>query len=70
MNKKLLSLALSLSFAVAVAGVSLAKTINCQVKSVEGSKVVMDCGNNASSMSAGSTVKVKAAAAKKAIEGC
>lgn len=69
MSKKLLTLALALSFAVATAGVSFAKDAKCEVKSVDGNTVVLDCGKDAGSLDVGSTVKVKAAK-KKAIEGC
>lgn len=59
---------------VVVAAMSLtgstvfAKTVKCQVKSVDNSAVVMDCGSKAGKLSVGQQVKVKTA--KKAIEGC
>ncbi len=67
--KKLLSLVLAVAFALSTATVSLAASANCEVKSVEGTTVVLDCGNDAGDLKAGSQVKVKAAK-KKAIEGC
>ncbi|MEJ2033966.1 MAG: hypothetical protein P8Y63_13230 [Deltaproteobacteria bacterium] len=70
MSKKLLTLALALSFGAATAGVSFAQTANCEVKSVDGNTVVLDCGKDASKLSAGSNVKVKAEKKKMSIEGC
>ncbi|MDA8163852.1 MAG: hypothetical protein M0017_02290 [Desulfobacteraceae bacterium] len=72
MSKKLMTLALALSFAAATVAVSFAADVTCTVKSVSGTTVTMDC-KDASKLAAGSTVTVKAAAGgakKKAIEGC
>lgn len=71
MNKKMLALALAMAFTVSTAAVSLAASVKCEVKSVDGHTVTLDCGKKASKMSAGDKVKVKV---KKggggAIEGC
>ena len=67
--KKLLSLVLAVAFALSTVSVSVAASVKCEVKSVEGATVVLDCGNKAEKLDVGSTVKVKSAK-KKAIEGC
>jgi len=68
--KKFLSLVMAVAFALSTATVTLASSsTNCEVKSVDGTTVVLDCGNNAGDLKAGSQVKVKAAK-KRAIEGC
>jgi len=70
MSKKLVSLALAAAFVISTATASLAASITCEVKSVSGSTVTLDCGSKAKKLSAGQKVKVKAKKAKKAIEGC
>lgn len=65
----MLSLALAMTFVMSTATISLAaKSVDCEVKSVDGNTVTLDC-KNADSLKAGQSVKVKAAK-KKAIEGC
>ncbi len=63
--KKVLAVAMALAFTASAASVSLAGSVKCTVKSVDGSTVTMDC---AKGLKAGDSVKVKAK--KKAIEGC
>ncbi len=65
----MLTLVLAMAFVASTATVSLAKSADCEVKSVEGSTVTMDCGSDAGDLKAGDKVKVKPAK-KKAIEGC
>ncbi len=70
MSKKVLTLVMAAAFIVGVAGVSLAgKYIKCEVKSVEGSTVTLDCGKKASKVAKWTKVKIKNAK-KKAVEGC
>jgi hypothetical protein len=65
MSKKIVTLIMAAAFTV---GVSLAaKKVSCEVKSVEGNTVTMEC-KNADDLKAGMNVKVTAK--KKAIEGC
>lgn len=69
MNKKMLALALAMAFSVSTAAVGLAASVKCEVKSVDGDSVTLDCGKKASKLKVGSEVKVKSAK-KVAIEGC
>lgn len=66
--KKVLAVAMAMAFTASVASVSMAASVKCTVKAVDGNTVTMDC-KKASSLSAGQSVKVKAEK-KKAIEGC
>lgn len=59
---------MALAFTASAASVSVAASVKCTVKSVDGSTVTMDC-KKASKLHAGDAVKVKTAK-KKAIEGC
>ena len=73
MNKKMLALALAMAFTVSTAGISLAASkVKCEVKSVEGSTVTLDCGKNANKFAVGTTLKVKPASKKggNEVEGC
>ncbi len=67
--KKVITLAMALAFVASTATMSVAASVKCEVKSIDGSTVTMDCGKKASKLKAGDKVKVKAAK-KKAIEGC
>lgn len=69
MKKKLISLTLASLFLVSTAGISLARTVKCEVKSVDGASVVLDCGSKASKLKVGQKVKVKPKR-KVMIEGC
>ena len=69
MSKKFLAVTMAMAFMASTAVASFAASVNCEVKSVSGSTVTLDCGKKASKLKAGSKVKVKAAK-KKAIEGC
>ncbi len=66
--KKVLAIAMAMAFTVSAASVSMAASVKCTVKAVDGDTVTMDC-KKASSLKVGDSVKVKAAK-KKAIEGC
>lgn len=70
MSKKIVTLIMAAAFTVASAGVSLAaKKVDCEVKSVEGTTVTMEC-KDADSLKAGMAVKVAKAKKRMAIEGC
>lgn len=70
MKKKLLSLALAMSFVASTAAVGLAaRYVECEVKSIDGDKVVMEC-DDADELEVGSDVKVKGEKKRRAIEGC
>lgn len=47
MTKKMLSLALAMTFMVSTVTVSLAASTDCEVKSIDGSSVTIDCGDKA-----------------------
>jgi hypothetical protein len=68
MNKKLVTLALAMVFALSTAGLGFAAKLKCTVDAVEGEKVTMTC-EKADKMKAGDKVKVSAAK-KAAVEGC
>lgn len=71
MKKKLTALILAMAFVVSTAGVSTAsRYVKCEVKSVEGSNVVLDCGDDAGDLDVGSKVKVKKSRRGGGIEGC
>lgn len=69
MRKKLASLILAMTFVATTATVGLAAYVKCEVKSVHGNTVTLDCGSKADKFKAGDKVKVKDAK-RKAIEGC
>ena len=66
MSKKIMAVIMAMAL---MAGTAFAASVTCEVKSVDGSSVTLDCGKDAKKMKAGSKVKVKPAK-KKAIEGC
>ena len=69
MNKKFLAVTMAMAFMASTAVASFAASVKCEVESVSGSTVTLDCGKKASKLKVGSKVKVKSAK-KKAIEGC
>jgi len=69
MNKKIVSIALVLLFALSTATVGFAAKLKCTVDSVDGDKVTMTCGK-ADKMKAGDKVKVSLPKKKGAVEGC
>lgn len=59
MNKKLVALALGGAMLLASAASALAGELQCDVKSVDGKTVVLDCGRDAGKLSAGDKVQIK-----------
>jgi len=51
-------------------GISFAGSTKCEVTAVDGSKVTMDCGDDADNFDKGTKVLVKVKKSRKAIEGC
>ncbi|MDH3393075.1 MAG: hypothetical protein OEL66_03640 [Desulfobulbaceae bacterium] len=72
MNKKMLALTLAMAFTLSTVAVSFAARVKCEVKSVEGSTVTLDCGKKASKLKVGTTVKVKPGKVRNddVVEGC
>jgi hypothetical protein len=69
MSKKIITLILAAAFTVGSAGITLAASkVTCEVKSVDGNTVTLDC-KKAADLKAGMKVKV-AEYKKKAVEGC
>lgn len=69
MNKKIVSLALAVVFALSMTGLGFAAKLKCDVVGVEGDMVTMKCAK-ADKMKKGDKIKVTPAAKKGAIEGC
>ena len=69
MNKKIVTLALALVFALSTASVGFAAKLKCTVDSVEGNTVTMTC-KKADKLKAGDKVKVSPPKKKGAVEGC
>lgn len=68
MNKKLVAVILAVAFALGTAGVGMAaKSTKCEVTSIDGNTVTLDC-KDADKLKVGSKVSVKKA--RRAIEGC
>lgn len=66
--KKMMALALAMAFTAATIGV--AHSLTCEVKSIEGTAVALDCKDIAKSkLEVGKTVKVSEKKDKK-VEGC
>ncbi|MCP3891534.1 MAG: hypothetical protein GY702_22115 [Desulfobulbaceae bacterium] len=68
MNKKLVSLALAVVFALSTAGLGFAAKVKCTVDTVVDDKVTMTC-KKASKIKPGDKVKVSTKK-KAAVEGC
>ena len=68
MNKKIVTLALAMVFALSTAGLGFAAKLKCTVDTVAGDKVTMTC-EKADKMKEGDKVKVSTAK-KGAVEGC
>lgn len=68
MRKKTIGLLVALS--MAVTGIAFAATTKCEVVSINGDTVVMNCGSKASQLTVGQKVKVKTKSKTAAIEGC
>lgn len=68
MNKKIVSFALALVFALSTAGIGFAAKVKCTVDGIEGDKVTMTC-KKADKLKVGDKVKVSSKK-KAAVEGC
>jgi hypothetical protein len=68
MNKKVVTLAVALVFALGAVGIGYAAKVDCEVVAVDGTKVTMTCKDGAK-LAPGEKVKV-ASAKKGAVEGC
>lgn len=69
MNKKMVTWVMAMGFVLSSIGAGYAATVDCKVESVDGSRVVLNCSDDAGKIVNGTTVTVKTAK-KKAIEGC
>lgn len=69
MNKKMITLAMAVVFALSTAGVGFAAKLKCTVDAVDGDQVTMTC-KKADKLAAGDKVKVTPPKKKGAIEGC
>ena len=71
MKKQLTALVMATMFLAGTAAIGVAGDAICEVKSVDGTNVVIDCGPDAKKMNVGDKVKIKVKkATKQAIEGC
>jgi len=71
MKKQLTALLMATLFMAGTAATSFAGDVICEVKSVDGATVTIDCGPDAKKMSVGDKVKIKVKkVTKQAIEGC
>ncbi len=72
MAKKLITMAMALAFTLSIAGVSMAGSTDCQVKSVDGDTVTMKC-RSTEGMKEGTKVKIRyrgGSSRSHGIEGC
>ena len=69
MNKKIVSLAMALVFALSTAGMGFAAKLSCTVDTVDGDTVTMTC-KKADKLEPGDKVKVSPPKKKGAVEGC
>ena len=69
MNKKIVSMAMVLVFALTTATVGFAAKLKCTVDAVDGDKVTMTC-EKADKLAKGDKVKVSPPKKKGAVEGC
>ncbi len=67
---KTTSLIAALALSILIAVTANAATLKCTVEKVEGNVVTMDCGDKATTLSAGAEIKVKTVKTSAAIEGC
>ncbi len=70
MKKRVGAFIMAIIFATAVTGMATAKTIKCNVETIENGKVMLDCGKKADKLKIGTVVKVKTVVKRKAVEGC
>lgn len=69
MNKKIVSLAIAVVFALSTAGLGFAAKLKCTVDAVDGEKVTMTCPK-ADKLAPGDKIKVSPPKKKGAVEGC
>ncbi len=71
MKKNLIALIMAIMFLVGTVVTGIAASSKCEVKSVDGTTVVLDCGGQAEKIKVGDKVKIKVKKNKsQAIEGC
>ncbi len=72
MKKRIVSSVLAFCFVLGVAGTGMAAKVKCTVESVDGEKVILNCGKKADKFKAGDELKVPTAKKKggAATEGC
>ena len=63
-------LLMAMTLAAVTVNTGMTATLKCEVSKVEGTMVVLDCGEEAGKLEPGVSVKVRTEAAKQAIEGC
>ena len=68
--KRIISLIAAALLLTATATTGMDATLKCTVTSIDQGTVVLDCGDKATTLKAGDTIKVKTEKAKGAIEGC
>ena len=71
MKKQLTALIMATLFFAGTVATGVAANLICEVTSVDGAAVVLDCGDKAKKLSIGDKVKIRVKKAKTdAIEGC
>jgi cysteine sulfinate desulfinase/cysteine desulfurase-like protein len=70
MTKKLSAIIMALIFAASISGIAVAASLTCTVETIEAGKVLLNCGDKADKLEAGTKVKVKPATTRTTIEGC
>lgn len=70
MKKRLISAVIAFCFVLGVAGASMAARVKCTVDSVDGEKVILNCGDKADKFKKGDELKVPTAKKGAAVEGC
>ena len=68
--KKVCAAAFVLMFVATIATTSFAAKIKCEVESVDGEKVILNCGDKADKFKEGDKLKVPTAKKGAAVEGC
>ena len=71
MKKQLTIFVMTILFLGGIVATGLAQSLICEVKSVDGTSVVLDCGKKVKKISVGDKVKIKVKKVNsQAIEGC
>jgi hypothetical protein len=68
--KKFFAAAFVLMFVATIATTSFAAKIKCEVESVDGEKVILNCGDKADKFKEGDKLRVPTASKGAAVEGC